>query len=207
MSAESLAGLSEHRRVGWLRVFDTQVPFSAATCAYPIPDFLAASGWIDVELGLYRPNDPPGTRYGPRTTNQDLQRLGFPDGAFDVVVTSDVMEHVRLDGDAHAEIHRVLANGGVYLFTVPHARGWEHTLVRRRVVDPLDPSADEDLLPPEYHGDANGPEGGALAYRAYGLELDAFLVTMGFHVEYTREDFPALGIFKTELFYCRKRGG
>ena len=42
------------------------------------------------------------------------------DARADLVVTSDVMEHVRLDDKAHREIHRVLADGGVY---VSHDRG------------------------------------------------------------------------------------
>jgi hypothetical protein len=76
--------------------------------------------------------------------------------------------------------------------------------VRRRVVDPRDPSQDEDLLPPEYHGDANAPEGGALAYRGYGTDLDDFLSTIGFRVEYSREDLPEICVLSTELFTCRK---
>ncbi len=143
-------------------------------------------------------------RYSDRLSNQDLERLTFDDGSFDIVVTSDVMEHVRLDAAAHAEIHRVLADGGVYLFTVPHSRDWPLTLVRRRVVDPADPSKDEDVLPPEFHGDTNSPEGGALAYRAYGTDLDRFLSNLGFSVDYTGKDVPELCILSTELYYCRK---
>jgi len=203
-AAESLEELPKGHAGPRLRIFDTQQPFAAPSCAYPIPDLLAACGWIDVEIGLYRPTDPPGTRYGPRLTNQDLQALAFPDASFDIVVTSDVMEHVRLDEAAHREIHRVLRDGGVYLFTVPHSRAWPRTLVRRRVVDPADPSRDVDDLPPEYHGDTNSAEGGALAYRAYGTDLDSLLEKLGFSVDYTKADVPELCIHATELFYCGK---
>ena len=204
--AESLASLPRRHPRLRLRVFDTQQPFTAPACAYPIPDLLSACEWIDVEIGVHRPSEPWGVRYSDRLSNQNLERLTFDDGAFDVVVTSDVMEHVRLDGLAHAEIHRVLADGGVYLFTVPHFRGWPLTLVRRRVVVPADPSKDEDLLPPEYHGDANSSEG-VLAYRAYGLDLDRVLSELGFSVEYSGEDYPEHGILSTELYYCRKAHG
>ncbi len=202
--ADSLAGLPRQHAGPRLRVFDTQRPFQAPSCAYPIPDLLAACDWIDLEIGLFRPSDPPGTRYGPRITNQDLQALSFPSGSFDVVVTSDVMEHVRRDDAAHREIHRVLRDGGQYLFTVPHCRAWPRTVVRRRVVVPEDPTRDEDLLPPEYHGDANSAEGEALAYRAYGTDLDDFLASLGFSVDYSGEDHPELCIHATELFTCRK---
>lgn len=204
VKSESLAGLPRENGGRRFRVFDTQLPFTAEVCAYPIPDLLAACPWIDVELGVYRPRDPLGTAYAPRTTNQDLERLTFADASFELVVTSDVMEHVRRDDVAHREIHRVLSDGGAYVFTVPHLRSMAQTLVRRRVVDPDDPSRDEDLLPPEYHGDANDPDGGVLAYRAYGTDLDAFLKSVGFRVEYSCDELSELGIRSTELYYCTK---
>jgi GT2 family glycosyltransferase/SAM-dependent methyltransferase len=203
-SSESLEALPRSHPGPKLRILDTQQPFTASACAYALPDILSACAWIDLEIGLYRPSDPLGTRYGPRLTNQDLQSLSFPDGSLDIVITSDVMEHVRLDEVAHREIHRVLRDGGAYLFTVPHSRAWPRTLVRRRIVAPDDPSRDVDDLPPEYHGDTNSAEGGALAYRAYGTDLDLFLSGLGFSVDYTREDRPDLCIHSTELFFCRK---
>jgi hypothetical protein len=32
---------------------------------------------------------------------------------------------------------------------------------------------------------------------------DEALASLGFRVDYTREDIPELGIMNTELFYCR----
>ena len=58
-------------------------------------------------------------------------------------------------------------------------------------------------MEPEYHGDANSPEGRALAYRAFGIDLDEKLRGLGFSVEYTKQDFPEHGIRNTELFFCR----
>src|SRR5437016_14407750 len=59
-------------------------------------------------------------KLGSHTTNKNIEQLTFPDNSFDIVITSDVMEHVRLDERAHQEIQRVLKPGGIYLFTVPH---------------------------------------------------------------------------------------
>ena len=173
-----------------------------AGSAYPIPDLLASCPWIDLQLSSYRESEEPGQRLGPRTTNQTLESLTFPDASFDVVITSDVMEHVRLEDAAHREIRRVLRPGGIYLFTVPHFRT-RPTLDRVRIVDPDDPSRDVDLLEREYHGDANSPDGRALAYRAFGTDLDEKLAGLGFSVAYTKEDFPQSGILNTELFFCR----
>ncbi len=144
-----------------------------------------------------------GLQLAPNTTNQNLEKLTFPDNHFDIVITSDVMEHVRLDCEAHREIVRVLKPGGVYLFTVPHYRHSRETIFRVAVVDPSDPSKDQFLMEKEYHGDVNSEDDAALSYRFYGTELDDALTQLGFTVEYTRQDFPEMGIMNTELFYCR----
>ena len=84
----------------------------------------------------------PGTRLDGRTSIQNLEALTFPDASFDIVLTSDVMEHVRLHDRAHAEIARVVKPGGVYMFTVPHYRHQRETYYRVQIVNPDDPSTD-----------------------------------------------------------------
>lgn len=49
----------------------------------------------------------------------DATRLPFADGAFDVVVTSEVLEHIHDDDAALRELSRVLAPGGTFAATVP----------------------------------------------------------------------------------------
>lgn len=202
--APSLAALAGTRLRRRLRVYDTQLPFYWGTCAYPLPDMLAACPDIDVQVSRFRPRDPLGAAVDvrPFASNQNLERLTFADGSFDVVVTSDVMEHVRLDALAHAEIRRVLAPGGEYLFTVPHTRAQRETIQRVVVHDPEDPARDEFVLPKEYHGDANDPDNAALSFRVYGTDLDETLTALGFRVEYSREDDVGAGIVQSELFRC-----
>jgi SAM-dependent methyltransferase len=204
LEASSLATLP-HTSNKRLSVYDTQPPFYYEPCAYPLPDLLKASGWIDVKLSQFKPKRKLGEVLSKGVTNQNLECLTFPDASLDIVITSDVMEHVRLDDRAHREIYRVLKPGGIYLFTVPHDRSWEKTLTRVQVTDPDDPSKDVHLLEPEYHGDTNSDEGGGvLAYRTYGKELEAFLTGLGFEVGYEREDIQSIGVMNTELFYCKK---
>ena len=52
----------------------------------------------------------------------DAHRLPFPDGAFDVVILSEVLEHIPDDRGAIVEANRVLRPGGTLAVTVP--RWW-----------------------------------------------------------------------------------
>lgn len=188
-----------------LRIYDTQVAFDHPPgAAYPLPDLLAETGWIEVMTSRYLPDRPWGDRLGPSTTNQTLEALTFADASVDVLLTSDVMEHVRLDARAHREIARVVRPGGRYLFTVPHSRALERTLERVRVHDEADPDRDEHLLDPEYHGTADPSASGTLSYRVYGTDLDATLAAVGFAVDYHYDQVPEHGILDTELFVCRR---
>lgn len=187
-----------------IRLYDTQPPFHYEPCAYPIPEYLGLCDWIELHLSSFKPDLPLGTRLSQTIANQNLERLTYPDAYFDIVITSDVMEHVRLDGLAHGEIARVLKPGGIYLFTVPHNWEWERNLIRVRVDDPGRPETDVPILEPEYHGDANGDGAGVLAFRAYGRELGKQLAAAGLDLAYDKTDRPAQGIVNTELFYCRQ---
>jgi SAM-dependent methyltransferase len=55
------------------------------------------------------------------TVVADALRLPFEDGAFDVVIVSEVLEHVPDDRAAIAEIHRVVRPGGLAAITVPRS--------------------------------------------------------------------------------------
>jgi len=53
------------------------------------------------------------------TSVGDATRMPFPDGAFDIVIASEVMEHIPADEIAIREVTRVLRPGGVAAVTVP----------------------------------------------------------------------------------------
>jgi SAM-dependent methyltransferase len=110
VQAASLSELATTNIGSTFCVYDTQLPFYYHTCSYPLPDLLAAVGGVEVQLSRYRPLDEPGSPIDGKwnVTNQNLECLTFPDASFDLVMTSDVMEHVRLDDIAHREIRRVL---------------------------------------------------------------------------------------------------
>jgi SAM-dependent methyltransferase len=63
-------------------------------------------------------------RRGLRDVQQgQLESLPFDDASFDLILATDVLEHVRDDRAALQELHRVAAPGGRLLATVP-AYGW-----------------------------------------------------------------------------------
>lgn len=54
-----------------------------------------------------------------RGVRGDAHRLPFPDGAFDRIIASEVLEHLPDDDVALAELRRVLRPGGTIAVTVP----------------------------------------------------------------------------------------
>lgn len=58
---------------------------------------------------------------GCRVINADAAALPFPDGHFDKVLFTEVIEHVPDDRAVMAELYRVLAPGGVMALTTPNA--------------------------------------------------------------------------------------
>ena len=70
-----------------------------------------------LRLGLARGMEPSGSV----SLLGDGLRLPFPDGIFDAVICSEVLEHVPDDAGVVGEIARVLKPGGVAALTVPCA--------------------------------------------------------------------------------------
>jgi SAM-dependent methyltransferase len=68
--------------------------------------------------GMIHVGEIPAARY-VGVLRGDATRLPFPDGTFDRVVTSEVLEHIQDDVAALAELVRVLRPGGGLAVTVP----------------------------------------------------------------------------------------
>ncbi len=74
----------------------------------------------------------PGDRVGG-VRHEDLMSLTYPDDSFDLVLTSETLEHVPDLDRALAEIRRVLKPGGRHLFTIPLLPGVPTTFARARL--------------------------------------------------------------------------
>jgi SAM-dependent methyltransferase len=68
----------------------------------------------------------------------DVTALDLPDGAFDAVICSHVLEHVRDDRAAMRELRRVTAAGGCALVMVPLALDRERTHEDPGITAPAD---------------------------------------------------------------------
>jgi SAM-dependent methyltransferase len=112
---------------------------------------------------FYEPTEEKGSVRTDGTICQDITSLTFPDESFDLIVSSDVLEHVPLLERAFAESRRVLRRDGVHLFTVPPRLKTKKRaeLVQGNLVH---------LESPEYHRDPLSRQG-ILAFWDMGPDL------------------------------------
>lgn len=122
--------------------------------------------------------------------HQDLMNLSFEDQSVDIVVSSDVFEHILDPYKAHKDVHRVLRLGGRHVFTVPFLQT-EFLDERRTLVDFRGNIV--HLAEPIYHGDPVR-EGGALVHRIFGLEMLVNLRKIGFRTNMYKLYKPSAGI-------------
>jgi len=112
--------------------------------------------------------------------NEDMCRFTYQDAAFDVVLSSDVLEHVPDFRTALAETRRVLRPGGRHIFTVPVVWTRPVTEVRARIGDD---GEIVHLMPAIYHGRG----GGAYRFIPVGVDMLAFTEFGRDIVDYVRE--------------------
>ncbi len=117
----------------------------------------------------------------PNIPHQNLEALSYPSHFFDLVVSSDILEHVRKPKQAFKEIFRVLKPGGFNIFTVPLQDPANKTTIAR-----VDTSTETDihLLPAHYHG--NGKGGKSLVYNDFGLDILDMLESTGFITQFQK---------------------
>lgn len=122
--------------------------------------------------------------------HQDLQALSFADGQFDLVLSSDVLEHMPEPYRAHSEIYRVLKPGGRHIFTVPFMPNSLVDDVRAAQVDGEIRYFGERL----YHGDPVRPGEGILVWTIFGQEMLRRLAEIGFAPSSLNLHVPHQGI-------------
>jgi SAM-dependent methyltransferase len=124
---------------------------------------------------FYRDHVTPGTVRTDGAVCQDITRLTFPNASLDLIVSSDVLEHVPDLALAFRESARVLRPGGAHVFTVPVRPA---TLQRCK----LENGQVVNILPPEYHSDPLDPAG-VLTFWDVGPDLAEKLSGTGLQIQ------------------------
>jgi SAM-dependent methyltransferase len=137
-------------------------------------------------------------KYVNGVRNENLECLSFEDNTFDVLITSDVLEHVADLDKAISEIYRVLKPNGLHIFTIPVNYCLDKSIERARIED----GSLVNLAKPVMHGDSIR-ENGILAFRDFGKDVLDFLTRDSFLCE--EQKYYKNGKFITSVFYARKQ--
>lgn len=114
---------------------------------------------------------------------QDVTKLTFPDNSIDLVVSSDVMEHVSDPWQGFGEIARVLRPGGMHVFTIPVRAPLRSFSQMRAKVDQTTGGV-EHLLPEVYH--VSGEQGKTLVFTDFGADIFLKHRELGMHLSFER---------------------
>ena len=116
------------------------------------------------QVSEYLPGIPRGSVVNG-LRHEDIMALTFEDASFDVVITSELFEHVSDPWAGFREVRRVLRAGGRHIFTVPMV--------------PATSTASRGQQQPVYHIDPMRPEGIAVV-TDFGDDLPDLLRPLGF---------------------------
>ncbi len=155
------------------------------------------AGLPGIQASDYQPGASPGEIVAG-IRSEDLTHLTYPEGSFDLVLTSETLEHVPNLAAALDEIGRVLAPGGRHIFTVPQMPGVARTFAR--IVSRPDGTLDH-RAPRICHpgGDVGYP-----VFTEFGADLPEILHSAGFEVNVCFG--PASSDDQAQVYVCRKPG-
>jgi SAM-dependent methyltransferase len=114
--------------------------------------------------------------YGVDVRHESITGASFATGSFDLVMHNDVLEHVFDYRAALSECFRLLAPGGVMIFTTPVFIHLPGNQLKATL------NADGSVThhaEPEYHGDPLNPQG-ALTFHHFAWPLVADITAAGF---------------------------
>jgi len=120
---------------------------------------------------FYRSGFELGARRADGVECQDSTQLAIPDKSLDLIVSSEVLEHVADFEAAVRESARVLRPNGAHIFTVPPSP----KTVRRAAFE--QGRLVHLINPPEYHLDPLSPEG-VLCFWNFGPDMPVIFSTV-----------------------------
>jgi len=129
--------------------------------------------------------------------HEDLQATSFPSNKFDIILTTEVFEHIPFPYQAFHETYRILKPGGAHVFTVPFVSTSNVDIVMSRMDHKGEihhgPGSPPTFVSPMYHGDPIRPEG-VLVFNLFGQEMVSKLCQMGFDVHVHSLHSPKHGV-------------
>ena len=130
---------------------------------------------------------------------EDLCSLSFDDHSFDLVITSDVFEHILNPDAAAAEIARVLKVGGIHVFSIPSQWPFPETSTSRiRIVD----DEIEHLLPARYHRAGDGSP--SLVITDFGADIVERFSAFGLRTNVLRLNRGIDPLYQNATFISRR---
>ena len=151
-----LAELAQESEFQDLRIYEPGLIGPFRKLFQQLPGYCNSYFWEDVTPGEFRDD----------VQCQDLMHLTYEDNSFDLVLSSDIFEHVRKPFIGFGEVNRVLKPGGFHVFSIPSDYPMPAETVFR-----VDTSGPEDVfvLPRHYH---SAPMGGkSLVYTDFGEDM------------------------------------
>ncbi len=137
------------------------------------------------------------SEYGIETSDvasEDLMCLSYSDSSFDLILTSETLEHVPDIDIALNEIHRVLKPAGLHIFTVPIVMDRPETRQRASIRG----GKLVHHAPPSYHGNGSGQQPDLLVFYEFGADFVERCRRAGFNVRLAcSEANAALVVFIT----------
>ena len=187
-----LAELAKKPAFRRLRIYEPGLIGPFRKTLLELPGYRHSFLWEGVEPGKYRQG----------VQCQDLTKLTFEDNSFDLVLSSDIFEHVRKPFAGFREVDRVLKPGGFHIFSIPVERPMPARTVYR--VDTSGPD-DVPLLPERYHGAPGRSR--SLVYTDFGDDMAATLAADGIELKIespSSAEAPSSVCFRMLSFYWRK---
>ncbi|WP_250846632.1 class I SAM-dependent methyltransferase [Aquisphaera insulae] len=164
--ARSLAGWVKSPEAARLRVAEINRIDGIHEVLRALPNFASSD---------YHPGALPG-EIVEGTRSEDLTRLTYRDESFDLVLTSESLEHVPDLDAALGEIRRVLVPGGRHIFTIPVLPDEPRTFSRAE----LRPDGSIKHLAASIHHP--GGDVGYLVFTEFGADLPEILRAAGFEL-------------------------
>ena len=157
-----------------------------------LPGYSSSYFWEEVKPGEYKDG----------VQCQDLMNLTYEDNSFDLMLSSDIFEHVRKPFAGFGEVNRVLKPGGFHIFSIPSDYPIPSETVFR-----VDTSGPEDVfvLPRHHHSEPMG--GKSLVYTDFGEDMTRIMAADGIALKMESPSLgtaPAFVIDRMLTFYWKK---